>query len=85
MKNVTVKTNQGLRKNGTWNEKYYSAKQTGKMDVTGCVRIYVNGDEIHCKKEDIVIVEDNSVVAHNDVNGICPHCGTRCYGDCGRG
>ena len=83
MEQIKVKTNQGLWKIGKWNGKTYTAKARGIEKVDGCVRIYVDGDEIHCKEAEIQIIStgNTTTLVHN---AVCPHCGTYCYGDCGR-
>lgn len=73
MEKIETKTNQGLIKKGLWNGKFYAPVKTGKLDNIGLVRIYVDNDQIHCKKEDIKITAETK---------ICPKCGTHCYGDC---
>jgi hypothetical protein len=81
MENIETVTNQGLIKKGRWNGKYYASVKTGKLDNAGMVRIYVDNDMVHCKKEDIKIIKET---ASAKVTGtkICHKCGTYCYGDC---
>jgi uncharacterized protein YdcH (DUF465 family) len=72
MEKIETITNQGRIKKGNWNGKFYAPVKTGKLENNGLVRIYVDGEPIHCRKEDIKIVTAETKIKPTEETKIKP-------------